>query len=372
MATKSNNKISVAMVANNLEINGISSVIMNYCTHINLDEFEICIMAGSGIADCHRIVCEKLGIMVIELPNRKKNSMNYFKALNQSLRKRHFDIIHVHGNQSAIAIELFLGWKNGIKVRIAHSHNTTCMNMKLHRLLKPAFNIFYTDGFACGEAAGQWLFGDKPFTVIPNGFDTKKFKFDEVVRREVRHELGIKNEKVLGHIGRLNDQKNQEFLLQIFDEVAKQDADTKLLMVGTGPKEEEIRRIVENHSYREQIVMYGESNVPERLYSAMDCFVFPSRYEGLPVTLLEAQISGLPCVISDTITQEVVLSESVISIPLSIGSEKWAQVVINAIKDRKKAKENVERNFEKYEINNTIELLEKQYKKCVNKHLSSC
>lgn len=367
MATKLNNKISVAMVANNLEINGISSVIMNYCTHINLDMFEICILAGAGIAECHRITCEKLGIMIIELPNRKKDSINYFRALNQSLRKRHFDIIHVHGNQSAIAIELFLGWKNGIKVRIAHSHNTTCMSMRLHRLLKPAFNMVYTDGFACGEDAGKWLFGNKPFSVIPNGFDTEKFKYNEISRQSIRKELGIEDKLVLGHIGRLNDQKNQVFLLKIFAEVAKINQDAILLMVGTGPKEEEIKNIINTHPYKNRIIMYGETTTPERMYSAMDLFVFPSKYEGLPVTLLEAQISGLSCVVSDVVTQEVMFSGNVERLPLSADVSLWAGKVLSVERPDRNAVWDLSEKFMKYDIKQSVHILEKSYLSAMHK-----
>ncbi|MCQ2548474.1 MAG: glycosyltransferase family 1 protein [Lachnospiraceae bacterium] len=367
MATKSNNKISVAMVANNLEINGISSVIMNYCTHINLDEFEICIMAGSGIAECHRITCEKLGITVIELPNRKKDSMNYFRALDKSLRKRHFDIIHVHGNQSAIAIELFLGWKNGIKVRIAHSHNTTCMSMKLHKLLKPAFNMIYTDGFACGKEAGKWLFGNKPFTVIPNGFNIELFKYDETARKLVREELGVDNKLVLGNIGRINDQKNQPFLLEIFSEVGKINKDAVLLLVGTGPREAEIKELINQHPYKNRIIMYGETTSPEKMYSAMDYFVFPSKYEGLPVTVLEAQISGLSCVLSDVITQEVVINENVQKVPLDASPAIWANQIIHLSMINRECVLDSSDELKKYSINNASSILENAYLTALDK-----
>lgn len=364
MTAKEYKKISVAMIAGNLEINGISSVIMNYCTHMDLNAFDVTILAGATIAESHRNLCRKTGIKVIELPNRKSSTLTYIKELDKELGKNHFDIIHMHGNQASMALELFLGWKHHIKIRIAHSHNTTCQNIKLHKLMKPFFNLLCTHRFACGELAGKWLFDNKPFFIIPNGFETEKFIFNEHYREDIRKELSIEGKFVIGHIGRINDQKNQTFLLDIFTEVAKHNENAILLMVGIGPKLEEIKKIVNKHQYRDRIILYGETTTPEKIYAAMDLFVFPSKYEGLPVTLLEAQINGLPCIISDVITKEAILSKQVKMLSLNDTIETWA-LNINSVKTVERVKFYVQEqeNISKYNIMNTVKMLESKYKK---------
>ncbi|MDQ1143762.1 glycosyltransferase involved in cell wall biosynthesis [Bacillus sp. SORGH_AS 510] len=355
-------KISVAMIANNLEVNGISSVIINYCSHLNLGKFMITILVGAAVTEINRKKCEELGIEVVELPHRKTNTLAFYRELNSELKKKRYDIAHVHGSHAAIAVELFLAWINGIKVRIAHSHNTTCTNMKVHKLMLPLFNCLYTNGFACGEEAGLWLFGKRKFNVVPNGFYTEKFSFNSSVRNEMRRELGLAGKYVLGHIGRFNDQKNHRFLLKVFESVAKKREDSVLLLIGKGPDFEAIKGIIAQHPYKERIIVYGESPTPERMYMAMDVFVFPSKFEGLPVTLLEAQIGGLPCVISDVITQEAILGDRVKSLSLNKNAAHWANE-INSLKpqDREQFYSDFRVQIENYGITDCALKLEQKY-----------
>lgn len=360
-------KIKIAMIANNLEINGISSVIMNYCSYIDLQKFDITLLVGEGVANVHREKCNNLGIEIIELPSRKKSTLQYVKALNKVMRRQVYDIVHVHGNQTSIAIELLIAKLHGTKVRIAHSHNTTCMSKKLNTLMKPLFKVVYTNGFACGELAGKWLFGNDDFQVIPNGFITNKFEFNQKYRDEIRKKLNIENKYVLGHIGRINDQKNQKYLLKIFEEVAKKSNDTVLLMVGIGPMLNEIKSQVEKHPYKNRIILFGETSMPEKMYMAMDLFVFPSKYEGLPVTLLEAQISGLPCIVSDIITREVNLGNICW---MSIKEEPvvWMKEILKEkYKNKRKEVGNNDEKIKKYDIRNSVKLLESKYEKLFKK-----
>lgn len=362
------NKISVAMLANNLELNGISTVIMNYCTNLDLKKFSVTLLVGKNIDSGHRQTCERLGIKIVELPYRKKNTLAYLNALNKSMAEGKFDIVHVHGNQAAIALELFIACVNGVKVRIAHSHNTTCVSMKVHKLMKPFFKRVYNHGFACGQQAGEWLFEKRKFTVIPNGFITEKFKFDENLRLQIREELSLQDKLVLGHVGRINDQKNQTYLLKIFKAVAEKDERAVLLMVGTGPMLDEIKQQIEVHPYKDRIILYGETATPEKMYMAMDVFVFPSKYEGLPVTLLEAQISGLSCVVSSSVTDEVVIGRNVEMLSLDKSPDIWATKILAMEKcDRKEFYKDEQQNIEKYEIMNSVKLLENMYRSFLKK-----
>lgn len=356
--------IKIAMVANNLGLNGISTVIVNYCTHIDPNRFHIVLFAGEPVNPDNKKKCLDAGAEFVLLPSKKKDSRAFFRALDRGLKDRAFDIFHVHGNGTVMSAELAIAKHNHIRHRIAHSHNTTSDHIKLNYLLRPIFNSLYTDAFACGKAAGHWLFQDKNFTVIPNGFDIEKFKFDADVRSKVREKLGIQDDEfVIGHIGRVNHQKNQKFLLDIFNEIVSRNDKARLLIVGRGPDYEEISQLVENSPFNERIILYGESIHPEELYSAMDEFVFPSLYEGLPVTLLEAQINGLPCTISDVITDEVIINDNIIQEKLDSGADEWS---LAALKNSHRLHADLEL-FSSYRIEKSVRKLEKEYQKIMEK-----
>ena len=320
-------KIKVLMVASKLDVTGISTVIMNYCSHMNLSKFEMMIAAGEPISDIHREKCKALGIKLYKLPNRWKASKVYYKKLNGVIKETQPDILHVHGNSATMSIELFLAWLHGIKVRIPHSHNTTCTSMRLHKMLFPLFTHLYTHAFACGKKAGDWLYKDKPFYVIPNGFDTKRFIFNQKARDKIRRRLNLEKSFIIGHIGRFNEQKNQPFLISVFEQYASKHEEAILLLVGIGPDFEKTKNIVEKSPYKDKIVLYGETDVPEELYSAMDVFVLPSRYEGLPVVLVEAECSGLYCIISDKVTDEMNIADHIVSLSLDEDLGKWCETI---------------------------------------------
>ena len=360
-------KIKVAMVAVDLSRTGISAVIMNYCRYINKRKFEISLLVGNHILNNYREECKKMGINIIELPFKLENSVSYYKELTKKLNEKRYDIVHVHGNSSMITPELILAKICGIKVRIAHSHNTTCNHKILNKILKPLFKIGYTDGFACGRLAGKWMFGQKPFCVIPNGFDVNKFAFDSEARNQIRSELEIEDKYVVGHIGQFNDQKNHRFLFEIFDKLAQINDDIVLLLIGNGPDYLQICKLIEKHRYKDRIIVYGETNSPEKMYSAMDCFVFPSKYEGLPVSLLEAQISGLPCIASDKITKEVDFGQ-IIWKSIEEKSNEWAKKILKfdiGIEKRIQYISKHEKEVSKYNITEDVKILEKKYREMI-------
>ena len=323
-----NNELKIAMVAVDLSRTGISTVIMNYCKKIDTTKCQIDLIVGNRIVPEYRKECNALGIKIVEVPFKLENAKGYYWALFKNLSAKKYDIVHVHGNSAMITPELAIAWLKGIKVRIAHSHNTTCEHIKVEKMLRPFFNVLYTHGFACSTAAGRWLFGNKDFYVIPNGFETGKFKFSQRKRDEIRNELHLDDKFVIGHIGQFNAQKNHEFLLRVFTEVAEGRDDAVLLLVGNGPDKEKIMKLIDEHPYKDRIVVYGESDHPENLYCAMDRFVFPSKFEGLGIVLLEAQIDGLACVASDVVPDEAIISHNVTRLSLNEKLSVWAHEIL--------------------------------------------
>ena len=215
-------KIKIAMLASNLELNGISAVIMNYCRNIDLDKFEITIFAGNDINPNYRRELEKIGISIIQLPSKRLSKIKYYRALKNSMKRNYFDMIHVHGNSAVMAFDLEIAKLKGIKVRIAHSHNTVCPNMKLHKLLNPIFKRLYTNAFACGEEAGKWIFKNQSFEVINNGINVNKYTFDESIRNNVRKELNIKEDEILiGHIRKNKLSKKSDIFIRYIRKILR-------------------------------------------------------------------------------------------------------------------------------------------------------
>lgn len=363
-------RIKLAMLVNDLNMNGISNVVLSYCRELNKYEFEIHIIAGTPVNPVHRQDAIQNNIVITELPSRKKESRHYYKRLFEVLRDEKFDIVHVHGNSATMTVELFLAWLSGTTVRIAHSHNTTCSNMKVHKLLYPFFSLLYTDGFACSDAAGKWLFHNKPFTVIYNGFRTEKFVFNRDSRKGIREALHIKDSDfVMGHVGRFNSQKNHEFLLRVFESVATINLNAWLLLIGDGPDFEKVKQMVSLHPNKERIIVYGETKETAKMYSAMDVFVFPSKFEGLGIVALEAQISGLPCIVSDNVPKDVILSDNIQFVSLCDKKEWIESVLAQERFDQSSREEFYEANrnsIMKYDIDNDVKLLERQYLTCLN------
>jgi glycosyltransferase involved in cell wall biosynthesis len=216
--------------------------------------------------------------------------------------------------------------KSGIPIRIAHSHNTTCDHKVIDKLLRPLLYRTYTHGIGCGIEAGRWMFGNRPHVVLQNGINLRKFAFDQNKRNTLRNQLAIDDKTVVGHVGRFTDQKNHGFLLRIFKEYIKENANSVLLLVGDGPMENEVRNCAKELNVEKQVIFYGTTADTSALYSAMDIFVFPSKYEGVPLTLVEAQANGLPSVISDRISREVIRTDLVSVKNLELISE-WVEEI---------------------------------------------
>ena len=358
-----NNAITIAMVCDNMSINGISKIVENYAVNINKTKFEITILGSLPIDNYFYKVYEKIdGIKLITLPDKHKKPLCYYISLYKALKSEHYDIFHLHGNSINSIAQLAIAKYANIKVRIMHCHNTKCTHPIITKLVRPIFNYYCTRGFACGRDAGKWIWPDENFMIIPNGFNTYKFRYDDNEREAIRENLEFKDKIVLGHLGRINDQKNQLFLLDVFDELADIDERYVLLLVGTGPYLKLISDRIKKSKYAKRIKLYGEVINPEKIYSAMDIFLLPSKYEGLPVVLLEAQMSGLKCIVSDRVTREVNFGD-IEYISIDKGFQLWCNAILSVeqITDRKDYFYKKHNLISYYDIKNNVKLIENIY-----------
>lgn len=358
----------IAIISTNLACTGISTVIMNYCKNINLKKFEITIFAGAPIDEYYKGECKKLGIDIIELPYRRPKVIKYYISLFRKMKKNHYDIVHVHGNSYAMFMDLFIAKLKKIKIRISHCHSTRISKVFSSKPFELLFNLVCTERFACGDLVGKTLYKNKDFYIIRNGIDTSKYCFDSKTRADIRSKLGVNDKIILGHIGRFNESKNHKFLLEIFEKIASLNDKYVLLLVGNGPDFIRIKDIINKSKYKNRIILYGESNEIEKMYFAMDIFVFPSLYEGFPLTLVEAQVSGLPCIISDVITDEVVLCDLVKKKSI-VSSDLWINEILST-KTNLKRKEFYNSNLDiikTFDIKECSYNLEKRYLDLIEK-----
>lgn len=357
--------IKVVHVVKSLPANGISNVVMNYTCNMDKDKFKNTIIAGSPVLESLENKLNSYGIDIKEIPpKRKKTAFSYYYNIWKIIRNENFDIIHVHGNSSIISIELLIAKIAGIKARIAHCHSCSCDRILLHKMLLPLFDHLYTKGYACSDEAGKWLFRDNDYNILPNGFDISKYAFNQDSRELIRKELGIENKFVIGNVARFNKGKNHEYLLDVFREVAKENENAVLLLVGNGPLLEKIKQLINLHPYKDRIIYYGITDQIEKLYNAMDVFVLPTKFEGLGIVFIEAQINGLRCVASDCVPREVNINNQTAFIPLNNSLHRWcSEILCVKYENREKASNYALVDANRYDISKCVKMLENDYQK---------
>ena len=310
---------------------GITNIMMSYIKAMYKNGIELfvasTIKAEPGIVG----QLERNGCHIVNLPSRRENTLSYFYELTRFIRKNKIDIIHAHGNSGTLAIEMIAGWLGGCEKRIAHSHNTRCDQVKADRLLRPFFYLFYTDAVACGEDAGKWLFGNRPFTVLKNGRNIDEFLFNAKMRNEIRERLQIEDKIVIGHVGGFYEQKNHKFLMEIFRSILAIEPNARLLLLGDGPLKSEIEKL--STGMRDNVFFLGTTDRVSDYLQAMDGMLLPSLFEGLPLVAIEWQINGLPCLFADTITKDCGLMPNIKFMSLNEKSNEWAKGILSLIRN---------------------------------------
>ncbi len=344
---------------------GVEAVVMNYYRHIDRNKIQFDFICDNDSTNIPYEEIEKLGGKVILIPPYQK-VFKYHKDLKRVLKEGKYKIVHSHINTLSV-FSLFAAKCAGVPIRIAHSHSTTNKKEKkknlLKQILRPFSKLFATDYMCCSEFSGRWLFGNKEYDkgnvyLLNNAIDLEKFKFDENIRREKRKELKIDDDTlVIGHIGRFVEQKNHRFLIDIFNEVHKQNNNSLLLLAGQGPLMEEMKEKVENLGLNDSVQFLGQRDDVAELYQAMDLFLFPSLYEGLGMVLIEAQINKLQCLVSDNVPKIVKISDGIefISLNKNIWIRRIKEIII------KHRKIILTDGIKKYNIENERKHLERYY-----------
>lgn len=350
-----NRKRRVCCFCEKWESGGIESFLHNVIMEMDLSRLEIDIVAAQICESVFTAGLKEKGVHFYELSGSQKRLGQNHKMFRQLLKERQYDVVHLNIFQGLSLYYAYLAKKAGVKVRIAHGHNsalrrsrTRWLKLALHNMAKSLLAENATDYWACSRLAAEFMFPRdvvERYEFIPNGIDIEKFRFNDEVRKKVRKDLGIEGKLVIGNVGRLCYQKNQENLLEVFAKLQSERLESVLLLVGEGEMKEELQQQVEKLGIADKVIFYGVTDKVEQLLWAMDIFVFPSRFEGLPVTAVEAQAAGLPCILSDRITTECGLTEKTVFLSLDVKRELWLKAVCELSAgnvQRKKAADEVE------------------------------
>lgn len=310
--------------------NGMSNVIIDFYQNMNREDISFDFAINEKIEKKYSNVIRENGDRYYILHKRNKNPLVYIRQLTALIEKRHYDIIHIHGNSALMSIELRAIQKSKTNAKvIVHVHNTNCTHPMLNKVLYGYFSKHYDYAVACSDAAGKWLFPNSPYKVLNNGIDEQRFRYQPELRNSLRKEKHLEDKFVITHVGRFNEQKNHAFLIKIFESIHRIEPNSVLRLIGTGALEQKIRQIVQNSEVAGYITFVGVTDKVELEYQMADVFILPSLYESFGLVNVEAQCAGLPCVISDTVPKEIQITKQVKFLSLQASPEKWAEAVLS-------------------------------------------
>lgn len=333
---------------------GIESFIYNYVSHNTNHEIKLDIVTTCKNLNMESWLVDKK-CQVIHV-----NRVNYILKIMRAIKKNKYHYIHIHKNSLINPIPLIACKLCGFENVILHSHNSQPSMGKafsfLHYINRKIFsNTKYK--FACSDLAANWMFGDqKGIFNIYNGVDFKEFNFNFQKRISLRNKLGIENRKVIGHVGRFTEVKNQKYLINLISELLKNDSSFCLLLIGDGALKDKCYEYAKLLGVDKNVFFLGERNNVCDFMQVMDIFVMPSLFEGLPIVGVEAQVTGLPCIFSNNITPEVKISDYAYFLDLN-NKQQWIDSICNAINSKYDRNNSIKKVDNRFDIVNTVNQL---------------
>lgn len=318
------------------ESGGIESFITNVLTHMDLSEIQIDIVVAELDKSVFVAQLSQIGIKFIELSGKQRKIRENRKLFKQLLRTTHYDVVYLNVFQALSMQYLRIAYTCHVEKRIVHSHNTALRKSKtrflklgIHFLARHLYSGYATEYLACSKAAAEFMFPrHTPYRFIPNGINIDRFHFSLEQRKALREQLHVSDDCLLiGNVGRLCYQKNQIFLLKVMTKLLQEQKNIKLLLVGDGEAEYELRQQVKNLKIEDDVIFYGTTKKVEYMYAAMDILVFPSLFEGLGIVAIEAQVNGLPVLCSEHVPPETCITDLAVRVPVELGAKAWSDAI---------------------------------------------
>ena len=357
--------IRILQVVTYMGRGGLETMLMNYYRKINREEIQFDFLTHRNFEADYDAEIRELGGKIYHLPTLNPFSKEYKKALNEFfVQHPEYKIVHVHQDCMSSVI-LKCAKNNNVPVRIAHSHNSN-QDKNLKYLIK----LYYkskipkdsTALFACSREAGDWMFDGAEYKLLNNAIDTKQYIFSSCVHDSIRSQLNIpKDALVIGNIARFAPQKNHDFLIDVFSEIYKRNTKAMLLLVGDGDLRPVITEKVKELGLTEKVIFAGVRNDIPEIIQGMNIFLMPSLYEGLPVSLIEAQAGGLPCIVSDNFSPQCNITPLVHNYPLNNSASQWADLVLSMADEPKTDTTDMIQKAG-FDITDNAKWLEKYYK----------
>lgn len=312
---------------------GAETMVMNYYRAIDRSKVQFDFLVHRQERGVYDDEIEQLGGRIYRaIPIRPWTYIRYFRWLDAFFTE-HQEFVAVHSHiQENSGFVFKYAQKHGLYNCIAHSHIADLgfdYKFLFREFGKRYVQKYATRKLSCGEDAGRFLYGERKFANFNNAIDAERFKFSPAIRSEIRKELGVSEDTfILGSVARFGYQKNHAFMLEIMKELSKKHSDCRLLLVGGGEEEQVIRERVSQLNLEQNVLFLGLRKDIYRVLQAFDIFLMPSLFEGLPVSVIEAQAAGLKCVLSDTIDKKVDLTGNIVFLPLAMGADAWAEKLL--------------------------------------------
>lgn len=352
---------------------GIESFIMNLYRNIDRNKVQFDFLEDHNLGEfIYEDEIEQMGGRVFRVLYSKKENYEKSKNCLIDFLKEHPEIvgIHVHANFFYASL-LKDAKKAGLPIRILHSHNSSQdenegVKKKIRNfIVKRDINKYPSDYFTCSDLATKYMFPKKESIWIKNGIDVDKFDYDVEIRNKIRADIGIKDETVIGFVGNLREQKNPFFVIDIFEKYYHSNNKSKLIIIGEGKFEDKLKLYVKEKQLENNVLFIGMVSNVNEYYQAMDAFLLPSLYEGLPVVLVEAQTSGLPCFVADNITRQIKVTDNIKYISIDDKPEEWAKIIQGTL-------DTFKRQSNKKEVCNAGFYMKDVAKQVENYYLNNC
>ena len=329
--------LRVLQVLTSLDRGGMETMTMNFYRQMDRNRVQFDFLLHREKEGDYEVEARSLGANIYRVPRQNPLSLRYLLAIDRFFEEHPYQVVHVQLDCMSAPL-LAAAKRNGAVVRIAHSHSSRQdkdFKYPLKLVCKRFIRREATDLFACGVDAGRWMFGTDDFRVVRNAVDVDAYAFDGERRERLRRELDVSiGALVIGHVGRFAPAKNHVFIIDVFVEALKLRPDAVLVLVGDGELRPEVERRAQSLGVYGSVRFLGVRSDVAALMQAMDAFLMPSVYEGLPLVLVEAQAAGLPCLISDSIPRDCDFKGSVIErMQLSESPSSWAATLVEVCGD---------------------------------------
>lgn len=359
--------LSILYILPALDGGGIDKIIYDYSMRLIDDGHAVDFVVSSeqkGVLEDALIL---KGCKIFHITQMAKDLRCHCNEFREILKSKKYDIVHDNSSYRSY-FNLKVAKKCGVNCRIAHSHSAMLTLCGMDSVKKKIFSLLTktvaTDLFSCGTKAAQWTWENSKSFILPNAVDVSVFSFSEEKRHEYKQKYGLTNKKVIGIVARLSEEKNHIFLFDVFKIIKQRIKNVSLMVVGTGPLESMLKNYVRQTQLEDDVLFTGIRTDVADLINLFDIFVLPSFYEGVPVTIIEAQANGLACLLSDSITKEICFNKNVQYLSLTEPKEVWGDWIISMMYS---LRDNSEIRYSNYNMGKAYYLLLDKYNELVAK-----